>query len=314
MTAQKNNRDDLKEKFKQGAIPSGEDFEILINSNLNLAETSIETLSGSLQVEGDLVVKGDRVSVGSSTSSLNVSGELTVGIDRLVVNSSGVSIGNASSTEVFKVHENRLVVNDSGVSIGNFLSTSPLSVSGDLTVGGDRLVVNSSSVSIGTSTELNVTSGDLTVGGDRLVVDNSRSSVSIGTSTSAEPVNLYVSGDLRVRGTIHPEIEDTSTEPANLNVTGDLTVSNKLIQVKKYTISAGNTEKQTDYQVLEWICVIAGFDFQSSSKKNQVTQLSVYTEKDGDIWKIRANSMYPNKTVEVWVMAISTKIAEFIDA
>ena len=194
-----------------------------------------------------------------------------------------MSIG--TSTEVFKVHENRLVVNDSGVSIGNFLSTSPLSVSGDLTVGGDRLVV-----------------------------DNSRSSVSIGTSTSAEPVNLYVSGDLRVRGTIHPEIEDTSTEPANLNVTGDLTVSNKLIQVKKYTISAGNTEKQTDYQVLEWICVIAGFDFQSSSKKNQVTQLSVYTEKDGDIWKIRANSMYPNTTVEVWVMAISTKIAEFIDA
>ena len=227
MTAQ--NREDLREKFKQGAIPSGEDFADFIDSGLNLAETGTEIVSGSLQVQGDLVVNGDSINIGTSTSSLNVNGELTVG-------------------------------------------------------------------------------------GDRLVVDNSRSSVSIGTSTSAEPVNLYVSGDLRVRGTIHPEIEDTSTEPANLNVTGDLTVSNKLIQVKKYTISAGNTEKQTDYQVLEWICVIAGFDFQSSSKKNQVTQLSVYTEKDGDIWKIRANSMYPNTTVEVWVMAISTKIAEFIDA
>ena len=141
--------------------------------------------------------------------------------------------------------------------------------------------------------------------------------MSIGNSTTAGVLKVEggTDGDLLTVDSTNGVSIGNTTTPVNLNVSGDLTVRNKLIEVKWYQISAPSTEEDTDYRVSEWVCVIAGFSFQLNNKRNQVNQLSVYTEKDDDTqqWKIKVNSPHSNGIVNVSVMAISTKIAQFLD-
>ena len=169
-------------------------------------------------------------------------------------------------------------------------------------------------MSIGNSTTAGVLKVEGGTDGELLTVDSS--GVSIGNSTTAGVLNVVAAdGDLLTVDSTNGVSIGNTTTPVNLNVSGDLTVRNKLIEVKWYQISAPSTEEDTDYRVSEWVCVIAGFSFQLNNKRNQVNQLSVYTEKDDDTqqWKIKVNSPHSNGIVNVSVMAISTKIAQFLD-
>lgn len=82
MTAQ--NRTTLKAAFETGDVPTGSDYADLIDSSLNLVETSAQsiaspvTFSNTLTITGNLAVDSLTVSAAATVGSMVVQGTMTV--------------------------------------------------------------------------------------------------------------------------------------------------------------------------------------------------------------------------------------------
>lgn len=124
------NKASLVTLFAQGQVPQGTNFADLINSQVNLAETAVQSMTGSLQtteLDTPLV----------SAAAVNVTATLTVAG---VFSPASLSTGNITSTGT---------VTASAMNVTNAVSAASLNVTGDILGASGRLTVSAATVTNG---------------------------------------------------------------------------------------------------------------------------------------------------------------------
>ena len=162
----KTNRTTLKGYFETGDIPNQNQYADLIDSNLNLSETSQQELAGGLNITGNITSSG-----ALKSSGLNSSGDISCG-----GNSS--CTGNISSSGTFI--GNKIIMDGGGV------TTPSISFKNDSDTGISSPLTNTISINAGGST------------GEILVQENK---VSI-TGAVVDKASFNVSGHITASGNI----------------------------------------------------------------------------------------------------------------
>lgn len=225
----KTNKVDLSEVFEDGDIPTGQDFKNLISSSLNLNETgsTIQILSSSLTISGNLNIKNDT----TITGSLNVSGPIS---------SSGNIEGDSFTIRGLTFVDTNQFSTTESVTFGVSASSDQHRFTGSVFITGSEFDVkagDSGSINFSTtsgSINFNGTSsfaGPI-IGFGRNVVSPIRLTGSLQVSGSPTSAGLELTGSLKISASANSYLSGgklgigTPTPEHTLEVT---TVANKVV-------------------------------------------------------------------------------------